>query len=367
MSKAVDKKLMDKTRRDMEICNACRYCESICPVFPEITRFRTFKDEDLNYLANLCHNCKGCYYGCQYAPPHDFDINIPQEFAKIRVNTYAKYAFPRVFGVVFEKNEILISLTIAVCIALVFISGLFFTTGSFFQTYDGVGSFYHVIPQKLMTFTSMAVCLFAAFSFYMGFKTFWEENGDKMSELKSISLWKSAFKDVATLRYLGGGDEAHGCTTQDDRYSHNRRVYHQILMYGFISTFISTSIAAIYHYVFNLHAPYDFSSLPVIFGTIGGIMILVGAYGLTMIKKRMDKEPLAKEQVKMEYGFIFLISLVSLTGLILLFLRLTPLMPLLLCIHLGFVLAFFILLPYSKFVHAVYRFAALLKYAKHKE
>lgn len=367
MSNIVDKDLMDKTRRDMEICNACRYCESICPVFPEITRFRTFKDEDLNYFANLCHNCKGCYYGCQYAPPHDFEINIPQEFAKIRVQTYAKYAFPKSLGTLFVKNGTLVGIVMAICIAVVLFAGFYLTNDSFFQTYSGVGSFYHIIPQKLMTGVSMLVCLYACLAFYKGFATFWTENGDKMSELKNISLWKSALKDVATLQYLGGGSEHHGCTNENDRYSQNRRWFHQCLMYGFILTFISTSIAAIYHYGFGWHAPYDFFSLPVIFGTIGGIMILIGTVGLVGIKKRMDDKPVAKEYLGMEYSFIILVSLVSFTGLALLFLRDTSLMPLLLCVHLGFVLAFFMLLPYSKFVHALYRLGALLKYAKYKK
>jgi citrate/tricarballylate utilization protein len=35
----------------------------------------------------------------------------------------------------------------------------------------------------------------------------------------------------------------------------------------------------------------------------------------------------------------------------------------LLAIHLGFVLALFITMPYGKFVHGVYRYAALLKNA----
>ena len=41
----------------MEICNACRYCEGFCPVFPAMEQRRAFSDGDLGYLANLCHNC----------------------------------------------------------------------------------------------------------------------------------------------------------------------------------------------------------------------------------------------------------------------------------------------------------------------
>jgi citrate/tricarballylate utilization protein len=39
-----------------------------------------------------------------------------------------------------------------------------------------------------------------------------------------------------------------------------------------------------------------------------------------------------------------------------------PAMGVLLAIHLGVVLGLFLTLPYGKFVHAVYRFAALVRY-----
>ena len=39
-------------------------------------------------------------------------------------------------------------------------------------------------------------------------------------------------------------------------------------------------------------------------------------------------------------------------------------MPWLLIVHLGFVLALFLTLPYGKFVHGIYRTAALMVYAK---
>jgi citrate/tricarballylate utilization protein len=38
-------------------------------------------------------------------------------------------------------------------------------------------------------------------------------------------------------------------------------------------------------------------------------------------------------------------------------------MPALLLVHLGLVLALFLTLPYGKFVHGMYRTAALVKYA----
>jgi citrate/tricarballylate utilization protein len=55
--------------------------------------------------------------------------------------------------------------------------------------------------------------------------------------------------------------------------------------------------------------------------------------------------------------------LTSVTGLLLLLLRDTAAMGPLLALHLGVVFALFITLPYGKFVHGLYRFAALVRYA----
>lgn len=66
-------------------------------------------------------------------------------------------------------------------------------------------------------------------------------------------------------------------------------------------------------------------------------------------------------------AFLGLLFLVAATGLALLAWRATAAMGLLLTVHLGAVLAFFVLLPYSKFVHAGYRFLALLIEAMEQE
>ena len=63
-----------------------------------------------------------------------------------------------------------------------------------------------------------------------------------------------------------------------------------------------------------------------------------------------------------DLGLVGLLLLVSVTGLMLLALRETAAMGVLLAAHLGAVMALFITLPYGKFVHAVYRFAALVRY-----
>src|SRR5690554_6418770 len=85
--------------RIMQICNACRYCEGFCAVFPAMTRRLSFDNKaDLNYLANLCHNCGACLHACQYADPHEFAVNVPMSMAKVRQETYINYAWPAPLG-----------------------------------------------------------------------------------------------------------------------------------------------------------------------------------------------------------------------------------------------------------------------------
>ena len=67
-----------------------------------------------------------------------------------------------------------------------------------------------------------------------------------------------------------------------------------------------------------------------------------------------------------EIGFILLLGVVALSGLGLYALGQTQAMPTLLALHLGSVLAFFLLTPFSKMAHGVYRLAALVGEAQRK-
>ena len=60
-----------------------------------MTRRLEFGKADIHYLANLCHNCGACLHACQYAPPHEFAVNVPRAMAQVRGKTYVEYAWPR--------------------------------------------------------------------------------------------------------------------------------------------------------------------------------------------------------------------------------------------------------------------------------
>src|SRR4029077_3978795 len=109
--------LIAEAQRVLAICNACRYCEGYCAVFPALEPPLAFADHDVHYLANLCHNCGACLYACQYAPPHEFELNFPRVLAQVRKETYGKYAWPRFLAAAFDRNGIVVALVTMLSLA----------------------------------------------------------------------------------------------------------------------------------------------------------------------------------------------------------------------------------------------------------
>jgi citrate/tricarballylate utilization protein len=349
-----------EARRLMVICNACRYCEGYCAVFPAMELRRGFSSGDLSYLANLCHDCRGCYYACQYAPPHEFALNLPKILSQVRAETYREYAWPRPLAGVFQRNGMFVSLLMAIVIALVLaLANGLQSSSVLYAPHSGPGAFYAVIPGIVMIVVGSATFGFALLAFAMGFMNFWKDTGGG-AVAQARPLFK-AVSDVLTLRNLGGG--GHGCNNEGEAFSMARRYAHQVLFYGFLLCFASTTTAAIYEHLLGVLAPYPFFSIPVLLGTIGGIGMLLGTAGLVWVKIKSDPAPAAKSLMGADYALLMLLFLSSATGLLLLVLRGTGAMGILLALHLGVILSFFLTLPYSKFVHGIYRSAALLRNA----
>jgi citrate/tricarballylate utilization protein len=348
--------------RLMTVCNSCRYCEGLCAVFPAMEMRRAFPDGDLNYLANLCHSCGACYTDCQFSPPHEFDVNVPRTLATVRAESYAHYAWPQAMAPVFNRNGLWISLLAAISVA-VFIAGFvaWHDPAVLFSAHTGPGAFYRLMPHNTMVAIFGAVSLYAVLALVMGLRNFWIAIGDTPKIARGpAALWQ-AVKDAGSLRYLDGGGV--GCYNEDERPTDNRRFYHHLTFYGFVLCFLSTSTATLYHYLAGLQAPYPWYDLPVLLGTAGGIGLIIGPAGLLRAKWRRDPALVDRSQFGMEVAFLVMLLLTSLTGLLLLVLRGTAAMPLLLAAHLGVVFALFLSMPYGKFVHGLYRFLALVRYA----
>ena len=346
-----------EVQRVLQICNACRYCEGFCATFQSMTRRLDFNVADVHFMANLCHNCGACLHACQYAPPNAFGVNIPQAMAKVRLETYQTYAWPKPLGNLYQKNGLALTMATSIAIILFLLSMQSASTGLFNTNLDG--NFYAIYPHITLALLFGGVFIAMLIAMSMGVREFWRNiSTDPM-------MWSAASDathDVLTLKNLGGGHQQ-GCNEADDAFSLWRKRFHHMTFYGFMLCFAATSIATIFHYVFHWEAPYAYTSLPVLLGTLGGLGLIVGPIGLLYLNLR--RHPLHGDaaQKAMDRGFIASLLAISISGLLLLALRETPYMGITLCIHLGFVMGFFLMMPYGKFAHGIFRSASLLKNA----
>ena len=354
--------------RVMQICNACRYCEGFCAVFPAMTRRLEFLKADVHYLANLCHNCGACLHACQYAPPHEFAVNVPQAMAQVRGQTYADYAWPPALGQLYQRQGFTLSLALAAGLALFLVLGAVLQGGGLGALWGAHlgGNFYHLFPHNLLVGLFAPVFLFVVFALAMGVRRFWRDVTPATSGAPlSAPATLEATDAVLRLKYLGGG-HGDGCHNEDDAYTLSRRRFHHLTFYGFMLCFAATSLATVYHYVFGWAAPYDLPSVPKLLGAVGGVMLMLGTAGLWHLNRTRHALHGDAQQKPMDLGFIALLFLVSSSGLALWLARSTPALALLLCLHLGAVMALFATLPYGKFAHGVFRTASLLRHAIEK-
>jgi citrate/tricarballylate utilization protein len=357
--------VLNEADRLMTVCNSCRYCEGLCAVFPAMEMRRAFSDGDLNYFANLCHACGACYTDCQFSPPHEFDVNVPKTLAAARAESWAGYAWPRAFSGLFARNGLAISIICALSVAA-FIFGFAALTDHAVLTgvHTGPGAFYALMPHNAMAALFGAAFLYAILALAMGLRAFWRDIGEPFGTLaEPPSLWQ-AMKDAGQLRYLDGGGV--GCFNEDERPTDHRRIYHHLTFYGFLLCFASTCVATLYHYLLAREAPYAWWDLPVVLGTFGGIGLVIGPIGLLAAKSKRDAALVDENSSGMDAAFTLMLFLTGVTGLALLLWRETSAMGPLLALHLGVVFALFITLPYGKFVHGLYRYAALVRYARER-
>ncbi|NEU97757.1 tricarballylate utilization 4Fe-4S protein TcuB [Bradyrhizobium uaiense] len=359
-------RILQEADRLMTVCNSCRYCEGLCAVFPAMEMRRAFSDGDLNYLANLCHACGACYTDCQFSPPHEFNVNVPKTLAVARAESYAAYAWPRAFSGAFARNGLVISLIAALSVAaFIFGFAAINDPGVLTGIHTGPGAFYRLMPHNAMALLFGAALLYAIVALAMGVRAFWRDIGEPVGMKTDAKSLLQAVRDAGELRYLDGGGV--GCFNEDDHPTDRRKLYHHFTFYGFALCFAATCVGTLYHYLLAREAPYAWWDLPVVLGTLGGVGLVVGPIGLLSEKWKRDRVLVDEQQMGMDTAFILMLFLTSITGLALLLWRESAAMGPLLALHLGVVFALFITMPYGKFVHGIYRFVALVRYARERQ
>jgi citrate/tricarballylate utilization protein len=292
-------------------------------------------------------------------------VNVSKTFAELSVETYQHFTWPGFLGGIYRKGGYgVLLITVASVVLIVLLTLLLKGPSGMFSTYLGEGAFYKVVPYELIVLLGLAVSVYVFAALLIGIIRYWRSTGGRLNELLNSHALVQAIWDAMRLRYLEGG--GHGCNYPNERFSHSRRWLHHLVFYGFALCIASTTVAAFYEHVLGLAAPYRFWSCPVLLGSVGGVAILIGLVGMIWLKWQSDRAPADQRMLTMGLGFLTLLFFTTFTGFLLLSLRETAAMGILLTIHLGAVLALFLTLPYGKFVHAIYRYASLVRYAIEK-
>jgi citrate/tricarballylate utilization protein len=340
-----------EARRVLNICNVCGYCNGFCDVFDAAQRRPTLTAADLAHLAHLCHGCRNCLYSCQYAPPHEFAINVPRTLTQMRQHSDAAHIWPPALMGAFRHSAMTTLLLTGSATALLL--GLIWLL----EPNPQASGFYRVLPLQLMIWLTAIPLSWSLLALAIGWRRYWRFTRSPAAQVTWRILWM-ALQDVVLMRNLRGGGQ--DCNDIDERFSSQRRRLHQGLLAGLGLSFAATLTAMFYHHALGWSAPYPIVSIPVLFGTSGGIAIAFTTTGLLALQWRGDLTPTTRSARTANRTILLLLWTVAMSGLALLIGRETAAMTLLLALHLGIVIALFALLPYSKLVHAGYRIIALV-------
>ena len=349
--------LVAEASRQLTICNACRYCEGFCAVFPALERRNLLSTGDVVQLANLCHDCRACFDACMYSPPHEFDINPPLVLSAARVASYERYTWPRHISRVFRGRVGLVS---GLALGAALLVGLAIATRGVHRlvaTPHGAFSPYAVISYPAVLVTFLAAIGYGLVVMALAGRSYWREVGGMRIRRGELAR---ALSGALTLRNQrgGGGD----CYYPDDEQpSSLRRRLHHAVAGGFALCLLSTIAAGVLQDILGSDPPYPLLSVPVVSGTLGGAGLVVGCLGLLELKRRSSPVTSYAAMTVKDYGLLAALSLLGATGIIVLATRDTAAYPIAFLVHLAAVLLAFITWPYGKFVHLVYRFLALVR------
>ncbi|WP_432837988.1 tricarballylate utilization 4Fe-4S protein TcuB [Dactylosporangium sp. CA-092794] len=343
--------------RQLTVCNACRYCEGLCAVFPALARRSVLSGGDVSQIANLCHDCRACYDACMYSPPHEFAINLPPLLSAVRAADYRDYVWPhrvprllRGWSGVFAGALASAAVVVAAAVAKVGPAGLV-------RRHGAVASPYALISYPVLLVLLLVPVVYALFVIGAAARAYWRDTGGGRLRVRGL---RSALWQAASLRYLrGGGGECY--YPEDERPSRARWWLHMSVAYGFGLCTVSTLAAAVLQDVLDTPPPYPWLSVPVLTGVVGGVAMVVGCVGLIGLKARSSELTSFSAMTVKDYGFLAALAYLALTGLATLLTRGTAAYGLVYLLHLASVLVAFAATPYTKFVHIVYRLLALVR------
>jgi citrate/tricarballylate utilization protein len=272
-----------------------------------MTRRLEFGAADMHYLANLCHNCGACLHACQYAPPHEFAVNVPQAMARCAGQTYADYAWPPALGALYQRNGLTLSLALAGRAGAVPAAGAW-RSGTLWGA--PWRQFLRPVPAQP---DGRPVCAGVRLrGAGAGHRRAPASGANRAPGAAAAGAVAEAVHDALRLRTWTAATARAATTRTTPGPTARRRAFTTLTFYGFLLCFASTSVATLYHYLFGWVAPYAYDQPAQAAGHVGGIA--AGGHGRA-VAAEPRRHPLHGDpaQKPMDRGFIALLFLTSLT------------------------------------------------------
>jgi len=327
---------LDEAIRQYTICNACRYCEGYCPVWPTLSSMVDVKENDVVYMANLCLDHRDCYYACPYVPEvHEFKINIPEINKQLRYSTYSK--LNPFAGRKYVYAALLIPLAIMWLL--------------YFPKKYGSLSFYNLVPKYTIIISGilvlvymLAVLGYALVKYRNMIGSMYTPKLNKIFETLLDLLKHSWFSD---MHY------------PSEKESNIRIAYHLLIFYGFLLDFVSTLLGMLYEDILHISSPFPIQNPTVITGLAGGIFLIIGTTIALYARIFSYRKQKFVKGTSIDLYLTLTLMIVAVTGILVLVLRLNGMissMYLMLLVHYSSIYLLFVLAPLSStFMHAIIR------------
>jgi quinone-modifying oxidoreductase, subunit QmoC len=361
----------------MKKCYQCATCSVVCSLSPEEFAFPRKEmiqaawgqKEELLSDADiwLCHGCMDCSQQCpRGARPADL-------MGAVRSYIYRKFSFPMFMGKALSNPKalpLLFLFSMFMIFLLVLVTnGIFHGfDGNFFTVREGVLKYEDFIHKLVIEGLFIPGNLFIFFLAGVGLIRYWKSlSANNEYGVASMSFISAAWNVIWDFLAHRKFDK---CPTNS-----NRRYGHIYAFYGFVGTMIATGLVVvgeIYHYGHLFHSdlmmaisfylPYPMSLVhPVkILGLVSGLFLVIGL--LLFLMKRIKTNAQDGKSTYNDWLFLWVIFGVAVTGMSIVFLRMTGIPVIAYIIYfIHLTLVFFLLwfMPYSKFAHMIYRYIGL--------
>lgn len=331
--------------RQLQICNACRYCEGYCSVWDALDRRHDIAESDVYYFSSLCHDCRECYVVCPFTEPHEYALNIPKILGTVRLETYEKNIKPD-----FMKGAIRHPLSFSSAVTAISLVGvflfIFIEKGNFslFHTY----TLEEAISPSIYRITTVPIYLYVLFLWALEGYSYWRTiSPSSVASGVGIRPVIMGIYDAFSHRNFKGGGA--GCNFPEEKSRNFRLIFHPMVLFGFIAALISISFYPDTSPVFAY--PY----------LAGSLLMFVGSTSLILGKKISWKSAEVKGMTGIDLPFSILLSLSGITGVILIAFLGSGHDWIVFAIHDAFILSLFLIAPFGKFIHPVFRILALIK------